>query len=116
MTPSLYVPGTLASTETVLVDVGTGFYVEKTPMGAQKFYKAKVEELGKNLVELEKIVSGKQGNLNVVEDGESEVLPSCGIRGYDVELREALLKTDDMDIVLRQRVMLENQKGGTDSE
>lgn len=29
LTPSLYVPGTLASTETVLVDVGTGFYVEK---------------------------------------------------------------------------------------
>lgn len=29
LTPSLYVPGQLASTSTVLVDVGTGFYVEK---------------------------------------------------------------------------------------
>ncbi|KAI4233572.1 MAG: hypothetical protein L6R40_007023 [Gallowayella cf. fulva] len=29
LTPSLYVPGTLVSTETVLVDIGTGFYVEK---------------------------------------------------------------------------------------
>lgn len=29
LTPSLYVPGQLASTDVVLVDVGTGFYVEK---------------------------------------------------------------------------------------
>lgn len=29
LTPSLYVPGQLASTSTVLVDVGTGFYIEK---------------------------------------------------------------------------------------
>ncbi len=29
LTTSLYVPGTLASTDTVIVDVGTGFYVEK---------------------------------------------------------------------------------------
>lgn len=61
-------PGTLASTETVLVDVGTGFYVEKTPKDAEDFYKRKVEELTRNLVDLEKIVQGKQGNLSVVED------------------------------------------------
>ncbi len=29
LTSSLYVPGTLADTEKVIVDVGTGFYVEK---------------------------------------------------------------------------------------
>lgn len=29
LTPSLYVPGQLASTAVVLVDVGTGFFVEK---------------------------------------------------------------------------------------
>ncbi|CAL8583800.1 subunit of tubulin prefoldin [Xanthoria parietina] len=69
LTPSLYVPGTLASTETVLVDIGTGFYVEKTPPAARQFYTAKVEELGKNLKDLETIVQGKQGNLTVVEDG-----------------------------------------------
>ncbi|KAL9040037.1 MAG: hypothetical protein Q9180_002171 [Flavoplaca navasiana] len=68
LTPSLYVPGTLASTETLLVDIGTGFYVEKTPPAARQFYTAKVEELGKNLKDLETIVQGKQGNLTVVED------------------------------------------------
>ena len=29
LTTSLYVPGTLADNENVIVDVGTGFYVEK---------------------------------------------------------------------------------------
>ena len=55
----------------MLVDIGTGFYVEKTPPAAQDFYSRKVEELGRNLQDLEKIVQGKQGNLNVVEDGVS---------------------------------------------
>ncbi|KAK0509491.1 hypothetical protein JMJ35_007885 [Cladonia borealis] len=85
LTPSLYVPGKLASTDTVLVDIGTGFYVEKTPPAAREFYSRKVEELGRNLQDLEKIVQGKQGNLNVVED------------------------------VLRQKVIAESSKGGGES-
>ena len=52
----------------MLVDIGTGFYVEKTPPAAQDFYRRKVEELTKNLGDLEKIVQGKQQNLGVVED------------------------------------------------
>ncbi|KAL9587284.1 MAG: hypothetical protein Q9212_000331 [Teloschistes hypoglaucus] len=68
LTPSLYVPGKLASTETVLVDIGTGFYVEKTPPAARQFYTSKVDEVGKSLKDLESIVQGKQGNLTVVDD------------------------------------------------
>ena len=33
LTTSLYVPGTLADNENVIVDVGTGFYVEKVRRG-----------------------------------------------------------------------------------
>jgi len=54
----------------VLVDIGTGFYVEKTPGEAKTFYDGKVKELAANLGDLEKIVKGKQGGLGVVEDGE----------------------------------------------
>ncbi|KAK5737580.1 subunit of tubulin prefoldin [Elasticomyces elasticus] len=68
LTSSLYVPGKLADTEHVLVDVGTGFYVEKTTEDAQKFYASKVEELGTNIKELENIVNGKANNLRVVEE------------------------------------------------
>ena len=92
LTTSLYVPGKLADTEHVIVDVGTGFYVEKvhiqflhnlmlesrsantpkTTKDATKFYEAKVEELGANLKDLESIVQGKSNNLRVVEDGMSQ--------------------------------------------
>lgn len=68
LTSSLYVPGTLADTEKVLVDVGTGFYVEKDVASAQKFYEGKVEELGKNIKDLENIVNSKANNLRVVEE------------------------------------------------
>ncbi|KFX98640.1 hypothetical protein V495_01987 [Pseudogymnoascus sp. VKM F-4514 (FW-929)] len=68
LTSSLYVPGTLADTENVIVDVGTGFYVEKSTKDAAKFYTSKVEELGSNLKDLESIVQGKSNNLRVVED------------------------------------------------
>lgn len=68
LTSSLYVPGTLASTSHVLVDVGTGFYVEKPIADAQKFYEGKIEELGKNIKELENVVNSKANNLRVVEE------------------------------------------------
>ncbi|KAL8712255.1 MAG: hypothetical protein Q9220_003406 [cf. Caloplaca sp. 1 TL-2023] len=87
LTPSLYVPGKLASTETVLVDIGTGFYVEKTPPAARQFYTSKVEELGKNLKDLETIVQGKQGNLTVVEDvlRQKMISESSSSTGQDVK-------------------------------
>lgn len=68
LTSSLYVPGKLSSTTHVLVDVGTGFYVEKSVADAQSFYAKKIEELGKNIKDLENIVNGKANNLRVVEE------------------------------------------------
>ena len=61
-------PGTVADTDHVIVDIGTGFYVEKTTGDAQKFYESKVEELGKNVKDLENIVNGKAKNLRMVEE------------------------------------------------
>ena len=51
-----------------MVDVGTGFYVEKTVDDAKAFYKRKVAEMEANLRDLEKILNGKSGNLRVVEE------------------------------------------------
>ncbi|KAK2872073.1 hypothetical protein FQN49_002575 [Arthroderma sp. PD_2] len=68
LTNSLYVRGKLADREKVIVDVGTGFYVEKTPAKATEFYNTKVGDLGANLRDLEKIVAGKSTNLRVVEE------------------------------------------------
>jgi prefoldin alpha subunit len=68
LTSSLYVPGKLADTEHVIVDVGTGFFVEKSTGDAEKFYNGKIEELGKNIKDLENIVNGKANNLRMVEE------------------------------------------------
>ncbi|KAM5442369.1 subunit of tubulin prefoldin [Microsporum ferrugineum] len=68
LTNSLYVRGKLSDREKVIVDVGTGFYVEKTPTKAIEFYNGKVGELGTNLRDLEKVVAGKSTNLRVVEE------------------------------------------------
>ncbi|KAJ5246792.1 hypothetical protein N7468_001775 [Penicillium chermesinum] len=68
LTSSLYVKGRLTDREKVLVDVGTGFYVEKTPEKATAFYEDKVKGLDANLQELEKIVQGKSSQLRVTEE------------------------------------------------
>jgi len=68
LTTSLYVPGELSSTEHVLVDVGTGYYVEKSTADAIGFYTAKVDVLAKSLAELEKVVTQKGQNVRVVEE------------------------------------------------
>lgn len=90
LTSSLYVRGRLTDREKVLVDVGTGFYVEKvwlrqipagkegwlrlmncsvqTPEKALAFYDDKVNGLDGNLQELEKIVQSKSSQLRVVEE------------------------------------------------
>lgn len=75
--------------EKVLVDVGTGFYVEKTVAKAIEFYERKVKDLDANLQDLEKIVQEKSTHLRVVEDvlrqkvlsGEAgpEVSPAAGM-------------------------------------
>jgi len=52
----------------VLVDVGTGYYVEKIAQDAVSFYNAKVDQLTKSLAEIEKTVQQKGQNVRVVEE------------------------------------------------
>ncbi|KAF5690013.1 prolyl-tRNA synthetase [Fusarium denticulatum] len=68
LTNSLYVRGELTDADTVLVDVGTGFLVEKKLESGEKFYESKVEELGNNLKDLEVIVQRKQTNARTIEE------------------------------------------------
>ncbi|TLD34418.1 putative prefoldin subunit 5 [Venturia nashicola] len=68
LTSSLYVPGTLANSEKVILDIGTGFFVEKSVKEAEVFYEGKVKELGGNIKEVEGLVAGKGDNLRMVEE------------------------------------------------
>ncbi|RIB09408.1 Prefoldin subunit-domain-containing protein [Gigaspora rosea] len=68
LTGSLYVPGELLETDKVIVDVGTGYYVEKTSDDAVKFYSDKVEFVKKNLDKLQETINTKQNNLRLTVD------------------------------------------------
>ncbi|OJI97465.1 hypothetical protein ASPVEDRAFT_36878 [Aspergillus versicolor CBS 583.65] len=78
LTSSLYVKGRLTDREHVLVDVGTGYYVEKTPAKAIEFYDQKVKELDTNLTELEKVVQTKSSQQRVFEEALRQKLMSEG--------------------------------------
>jgi len=64
LTTSLYVPGNLSDPEHVIVDVGTGYFVQKTRAEAVAHYKAKVEFVKKNIGSLQEALQTKQDNLN----------------------------------------------------
>ncbi|ATY61798.1 c-myc binding [Cordyceps militaris] len=68
LTNSLYVRGELTNTETVLVDIGTGFLVEKKLNSAATFYENKIKELTNSLKELEAIIQQKQMNVRTIEE------------------------------------------------
>ncbi|KAE8226980.1 hypothetical protein CF319_g473 [Tilletia indica] len=66
LTASLYVPGKLADVGHVLVDVGTGYYVEKDTPSAKKLYQERAEFVGKKIEELQGMLTQKNGNLQSV--------------------------------------------------
>ncbi|KAH6901470.1 prefoldin subunit 5, partial [Coprinopsis sp. MPI-PUGE-AT-0042] len=66
LTNSLYVPGKLVDTENVIVDVGTGYFVKKTRLQAQKYYKEKIDYLQTNLEKLEDTIGRKRENMSMI--------------------------------------------------
>ncbi|KAK1989466.1 prefoldin [Colletotrichum cereale] len=68
LTNSLYVRGELSDPRHVIVDVGTGFYVEKDIESAERFYETKVQQLLNSIHDLEIIVQRKTSNVRSVED------------------------------------------------
>ncbi|RMZ76470.1 hypothetical protein DV738_g4899, partial [Chaetothyriales sp. CBS 135597] len=90
LTTSLYVPATRAgpvsvsvSGRTVLVDVGTGFYVEKSYDQGVRFYEGKVADLEASLKTVEESVKDKTATLRTIEDAmrrEGDVKGAMGMR------------------------------------
>lgn len=52
----------------MLIDIGTGFFVEKSTKDANDFYERKVKDLGESLKDLEQVINGKANNVRVVEE------------------------------------------------
>ncbi|XP_011789112.1 PREDICTED: prefoldin subunit 5-like isoform X2 [Colobus angolensis palliatus] len=56
---SMYVPGKLHDVEHVLIDVGTGYYVEKTAEDAKDFFKRKIDFLTKQMEKIQPALQEK---------------------------------------------------------
>ncbi|KAH9992542.1 Prefoldin-domain-containing protein [Russula compacta] len=63
LTSSLYVPGKLRDMENVIIEVGTGYYVQKTRAQAVKHYEEKIEYIKRNVDTLQETIQKKQDNM-----------------------------------------------------
>ncbi|KAL2105731.1 hypothetical protein VUR80DRAFT_7848 [Thermomyces stellatus] len=68
LTNSLYVRGQIPQTDQVMIDVGTGYLVQKRADDAKAFYESKVEGLTKTLQEVEGVLQKKTGNIRAIDD------------------------------------------------
>ena len=64
----MYVPGMLDNSETVMVDVGTGYYIEKDIAGAKEYFKQKVKYVTENMEKVQAIGNEKNKIRDVVMD------------------------------------------------
>ncbi|GAB4839623.1 Prefoldin subunit 5 [Ancistrocladus abbreviatus] len=60
LTASLYVPGALDDADRVLVDVGTGYFIEKTMAGGKDYCQRKINLLKSNYDQLLELASKKK--------------------------------------------------------
>ena len=66
MTSSLYIPGKSTDVKKLMIEIGTNFFVETTIEKADKFCDRRIENLKKNMTEIDKIIQDKNDQLNVV--------------------------------------------------
>ncbi|XP_061432510.1 prefoldin subunit 5 [Lethenteron reissneri] len=59
LTSSMYVPGHLNDVEHVMVDIGTGYYVEKTVEEAKEFFQRKIDFLTKQIEKIQPVLQEK---------------------------------------------------------
>ncbi|XP_028262258.1 prefoldin subunit 5 [Parambassis ranga] len=59
LTSSMYVPGTLIDVDHVLVNVGTGYYVEKNVGDTKAFFKRKIDFLTKQIEKIQPTLQEK---------------------------------------------------------
>eukprot|EP00128_Syssomonas_multiformis_P010042 Colp12_sorted_trinity150504_noHs@16854 len=67
-TGSLYVPGVLADTTKVVVDIGTGYYVEKSVKSADDYFGRKIKYINEQLHKLNLTINEKQRQLQMVAE------------------------------------------------
>lgn len=64
MTSSLYLPGKVTQKDHYLVDIGTGYFVEKNAKDAKIVYQKKLTKLGEDSKKLKEILVQKNDSVN----------------------------------------------------
>lgn len=59
LTSSMYVPGQLSDVSTVLVDVGTGYYVEMEVSKGKEYFKRKIDFVTKQMEKVQPVLAEK---------------------------------------------------------
>merc|ERR1719471_935621 len=68
LTGSMYVPGKLSNPDKVVVDIGTGYYVEKNSKDAQDYFNRKVKYVTENMERVQAIGMEKNKIRELVMD------------------------------------------------
>jgi prefoldin alpha subunit len=68
VTESMFVHGEVEDTENVLIDIGTGYYIEKTIEEAVDYFKRKVEFLGTQIEKVQLVGREKSGIRGAIMD------------------------------------------------
>lgn len=55
LTGSMYVTGKLANTSNVLVDIGTGYYAQKSIQDAKEYFKGRVEYVTEQMEKIQQV-------------------------------------------------------------
>jgi prefoldin alpha subunit len=66
LTASLYVPGTIVAPQRVMLELGTGFYAEKSLKDASKFLDRKIDLVGKNADSIFQALLGTRRNVEAI--------------------------------------------------
>lgn len=66
LTGSLYVPGRLVDIEKVMVELGTGYYCERTPQQAKEICERKMKLLKENMDKIAELINARKRYLDVV--------------------------------------------------
>merc|ERR1712183_699601 len=68
LTSCMYVPGTISDAEKLLIDIGTGYYVERDITGAKDYFSRKVKFVTEQMEKIQKIATEKSKLREVVMD------------------------------------------------
>eukprot|EP00008_Paramoeba_atlantica_P010144 CAMPEP_0201488358 /NCGR_PEP_ID=MMETSP0151_2-20130828/17913_1 /ASSEMBLY_ACC=CAM_ASM_000257 /TAXON_ID=200890 /ORGANISM="Paramoeba atlantica, Strain 621/1 / CCAP 1560/9" /LENGTH=161 /DNA_ID=CAMNT_0047873627 /DNA_START=23 /DNA_END=508 /DNA_ORIENTATION=+ len=80
LTTSLYVPGKLGNVETVLVDIGTGYYVEKPIGEAANYLNRQIRLVHEQVANLEETLEEKTKHRETVMSVIQQKINSAGVQ------------------------------------